>query len=139
MISVHGNRIEIEKVQGLEPKETQNMESGFKGVIKSGDELIDLAPDSIKKIINLIQDASNISKTDIKNHVTSIKKIPSKLSAFSENCKKAKVIPGDLNFFLCFVRNLIMDILEVLHTTKTTEEDEVQDPEDGDDNERLNK
>ena len=139
VISVHGNRIEIEKVEGLEPKETQNMESGFKGVIKSGDELMDLAPDSIKKIINLIQDSSNISKTDFKNHVKSIQEIPSKISAFSENCKKAKVIPGDLNFFLCFVRNLIMDILEVLHTTKTTEEDEALDPEDGDDDDGVNK
>ena len=100
----------------------QDMESGFKGVVKSGDELIDIAPDSIQKLIKLIQDVSNISKSDVKSHVT-LKELPSKLSALGENSKKAKKIPGDLKFFLCFVRNLIMDILEVLHIKK---EDEAQ-------------
>ena len=108
----------------------QDMESGFGGVIKSGDELIDHAPDSIKKLIGFIQDISNISKTDINNHV-SLREVPSKFSALNENRKKAKPIPDDLKFFLCFVRNLIMDILEVLHTKK---EDGAQGSEEGSDN-----
>jgi hypothetical protein len=49
----------------------------------------------------------------------------------NENRKKAKPIPDDLKFFLCFVRNLIMDILEVLHTKK---EDGAQGSEEGSDN-----
>lgn len=116
-ISENGNRIEIEKVEGLEPKQMQDMESGLKGVIKSGEKLFDLAPDSIKKIIALIQDVSKLSKSDIVNHVA-LKEVPSKVSILTENSKTAKKIPGDLKFFLSFIRNLILDIIQVLKTEK---------------------
>ena len=107
------------------------MESGFKSVVKSGDELMVLAPDFIKDLIKLVQDASKVPKADIKDNVRTVKELTSKVSALSENCKKAKAIPGDLKFFLCFVRNLIMDIRELL--LDTTKKDEAEDPEDGDD------
>lgn len=116
-ISENGNRIEIEKVEGLEPKQMQDMESGLKGVIKSGEKLFDLAPDSIKKIIALIQDVSKLSKSDIVNHIA-LKEVPSKVSILTENSKTAKKIPGDLKFFLSFIRNLILDIIQVLKTEK---------------------
>ena len=129
-ISVNGNHIEIEKVEGLEPRQMQDMESGLKGVIKSGEELFDLAPDSIKKIIALTQDVSKLSKSDIVNHV-SLKEVPSKVSTLFENSEKAKKIPDDLKFFLSFMRNLIQDIIQVLNTKK---EGKDQGSEQGDGN-----
>lgn len=132
-ISVNGSRIVIEKIEGLEPKQTQDMECGLKGVMKSGDELFDLAPDSIKRIIALIQDVSKLSKSDIASHV-SLKELPSKISALGENAKKAKKIPGDLKFLLSFVRNLILDIKQVLNPE---EEDAEENSEQGDGNSKA--
>lgn len=86
-------------------------------MFKSGEELFDFAPDSIKKIITLIKDISKLSKSDIVNHVA-LKEIPSKVSTMGENSKKAKKIPGDLKFLLSFMRNLILDVLNVLLTEK---------------------
>lgn len=123
-VSVRGNRIEVDKVQGLEPIVMKNIQSGLQGLIKSGNEIEGLGPKTIKQSIRLIRDVSNISTSDIKSHV-SLKEIPSKVSALNENSRKAKKIPGILKFFLCFIRNLLMDILEVLHA-KNENESQIQ-------------
>lgn len=119
-VSVKGNRVEVDKVEGLEPSVMKNIQSGLRGVIKSGNEIEDLGPDTTKKLIKLLQDVSKISKSDIKSHV-SLKEIASKVSALNENTRKAKKIPGVLKFFLSFIRNLLMDILEVLHAKRASD------------------
>ena len=131
-ISVNGRRIVIEKIEGLEPKQAQDMECGLKGVMKSGEELFDLAPNSIKEINALIQDVLKLSKSDIASHVSlkEIPSIPSKVSALRENAEKAKTIPGDLKFLLSFVRNLILDIKQVLNAEEEDAE-ESSEQEDG--------
>ena len=99
----------------------QDFESGFKSVMESGEELFDLIPDAIKHIIDLTEDITKVSKSDISRHVE-LKNVPSKFLALKENMKKAKTIPGSLKFFVRFVRNLIMDILQALHTEKESGE-----------------
>ncbi|XP_028400240.1 uncharacterized protein LOC114523494 [Dendronephthya gigantea] len=118
VISVNGNHVKVEKVEGLEPKAMQDMRDGFNGVLKSGGELVDLFPDSIQKLIKLSKDILDISVTDIKNHIKSLKELKSTMTALKDNAKKAEKIPDDLKFFFNFVRNLVMDILQLLHTKK---------------------
>ena len=101
----------------MEPKQAQDLGTALKEMLKSSKELFDLAHDSIKKIIALNQDVSKLSKSDIVEYVA-MKDVPSKFSTLAENSKKAKKIPGDLKFFLWFMRNLIIDVMQVLKTEK---------------------
>lgn len=114
---MNGNDVEVKKVEGFEPKAAQDMEAGVNGVLKSGEELIDLAPDSIQKLIKSSKDILNISLLDIKNHVSGTD-VARKLKELKDNGKKAAKIPDDLKFFFNFVQILIMDVLELLATMK---------------------
>ena len=119
-VSIRENRVEVDKVEGLEPNVMKDIQSGMMGVIKCSNEIIDLGPDTVKQLIEVVNDVSKISVSDIKSHV-SFKQIASTISAFNENSRKAKKIPGIVKFFLSFIRNLLMDILDVLPTENTGE------------------
>lgn len=122
---MNGRQIEIRKVDGMEPRAMEDMESGFKGILKSGNALLELGPNSIQELQKLLQDSSNISKLDIWKHVT-LKELPSMFSALSGNTKQAKKIPDDLKFLFSFARNLVIDVVEVLETKQ-----ESDDPNEG--------
>ena len=119
-VSIRGNHVEVDKVEGLEPNVMKDIQSGIKGVIKSGNEIEDLGPDTVKELIKLVDDVSKISTYEIKSHV-SFMEIISTISAFNENSRKVKKIPRIVKFFLSFIRNLLMDILDVLPTENTGE------------------
>ena len=130
-ISIEGTRIEVVKVEGLEPKFMQDLEAAFKSLLKIGDELTKLAPENIKQLIKLGKDATKFSAAEIKGHV-SFKELPSKVSALNENAKKAKKIPGDLKFFLNVTKMLVTDIVRML---QAKEEKAAEENENGDTNE----
>ena len=119
-VSVRGNRVEVEKVEGLEPNVMKDIQSGVMGVINCSNQIINLGPDAVQQLIELVSNISEISTSDIKSQV-SLKQIIPTISAFNENSRKAKKIPEIVKFFLCFIRNLLMDILDVLPTENTGE------------------
>lgn len=115
VLEINGNHIEVKKVEGLEPNQVKDLESSLNEVIQCVEELEDIAKDSLKRTKDLIEDISNVPKSQITNNLN-VKEITVKMSAIKENSKQAKKIPKDLKFFVNFAKSLKFDILGVLST-----------------------
>ncbi|XP_046854522.1 uncharacterized protein LOC124447582 isoform X2 [Xenia sp. Carnegie-2017] len=115
VLEINGNHIEVKKVEGLEPNQVKDLESSLNEVIQCVEELEDIAKDSLKRTKDLIEDISNVPKSQITNNLN-VKELTVKMSAIKENSKQAKKIPKDLKFFVNFAKSLKFDILDVLST-----------------------